>query len=366
MSDSALANTQAGAPLNPDVGARTVSNQVTLSEVRLDGSPYVNGLTLADKGETLVVATGDGRLWRHSLTKDLGEVHRFAALGAMPLFVSGDADDGSVLVGTDSGKVVRAAPDGTTSVCVYSDGGWAEKVAVDASGRRACSLGKRVILLDALGMMLAEFDDHPSTVTGLAFSDDGALLACSHYGGITLWPTSAAPAEPERLPWHGSHTMVTWSPDGRYLVTAMQENELHSWRMPERKSLRMSGYPAKIRSMSWTSDSRFLAVSGADTVTSWDFSGDGPSGRAPEEFGYVFNGVVTQVAAHPSDHLVAGGYNDGTVLIGHITKGDAIIARGGDGAAITQLLWTPDGSALIAGTATGAIATMSLRRKLAA
>lgn len=355
-----------GAPLNPDIGARTVSDQVTLSETRLDGTPYVNGLTLADRGELLIVATGDGWVWQLPVAKGVDAVGRLANLGAMPLFVSGSDAGGAAMVGTDSGKVVSVGPDGTTSVCVYSDGGWAEKVAIDATGRRACSLGKRVILLDASGTTLAKFDDHPSTVTGLAFSADSELLACSHYGGITLWQTNADSAEPERLTWHGSHTMVTWSPDGRYVVTGMQENELHSWRMPERKSLRISGYPAKIRSMSWTADSRFLAVSGADTVTSWDFSGNGPSGRAPEEFGYVFNSVVTQVAAHPSDHIVAGGYNDGTVLIGHITKGDAIIARGGDGAAITQLLWTPDGSLLIAGTASGSIAMMSLRRMLTA
>jgi len=206
VSDSALANTQPGAPLNPDVGARTVSNQVALSEVWLDGSPYVNGLTLAEKGEALVVATGDGRLWRHRLAKDLGEIHRFAALGAMPLFVSGSDTHDSVFVGTDAGQVAAVDQDGTVSVCVYADGGWAEKVAADASGRRACSLGRRVILLDPSGATLAEFDDHPSTVTGVAFSPDGALLACSHYGGITLWPTDGASAEPERLAWHGSHT----------------------------------------------------------------------------------------------------------------------------------------------------------------
>jgi WD40 repeat protein len=357
-----MTSPQLGTPLNPDIGARTVSDQVTLSEARLENNPHVNALAFAERDTAVVIAAGDGWLWRMPLAEGPDRMYRLAGLGAMPLFVAGGVADGGVLVGTDSGSVVAVTPDGATSVCVFSDGGWAEKVAVDPSGRTACSLGKRVIVLDGSGATLVEYDDHPSTVTGLAFSADGTLLACSHYGGITLWQTNGG--APERLSWHGSHTAVTWSPDGRFIVSAMQENELHSWRMPERKSLRMSGYPAKIRSMSWTSDSRFLAVSGADTVTSWDFTGNGPSGRAPEEFGYVFNCVVTQVAAHPKTHVVAGGYNDGTVLIGHVTKGDAIIARGGDGAPITQLLWTPDGEMLIAATATGTVATMSLRRML--
>jgi hypothetical protein len=93
-------------------------------------------------------------------------------------------------------------------------------------------------------------------------------------------------------------------------------------------------------------------------VTSWDCSRGGPSGKAPLEFGYAFNGTVRQVAAHPTRHLVAGGYSDGTVLIGEIEQETAMIARPASGSLIAALAWTPDGTALVAVDDAGATALM--------
>ena len=45
---------------------------------------------------------------------------------------------------------------------------------------------------------------------------------------------------------------ISFSPDGRFLVTAMQEPTLHGWRMVDGKHMRMAGYSAKVRSISAT------------------------------------------------------------------------------------------------------------------
>ena len=73
-------------------------------------------------------------------------------------------------------------------------------------------------------------------------------------------------AAPEMLEWKGSHLDVTFSPDGRFLVTAMQEPTLHGWRLADGKHMRMSGYAAKVQSMSWSADGKWLATSGADAA----------------------------------------------------------------------------------------------------
>lgn len=44
---------------------------------------------------------------------------------------------------------------------------------------------------------------------------------------------------------------VCWSPDGTYVMTAMQECELHGWRVADGTDIAMRGYAAKIRSMNW-------------------------------------------------------------------------------------------------------------------
>src|SRR5207248_11690114 len=84
----------------------------------------------------------------------------------------------------------------------------------------------------------------PSSVGGLAFAPKGFRLAIAHYNGATLWFPNAA-AAPERLEWKGSYLLVSFSPDGKFLVTAKQERMLHGWRLADGKHMRMSGYSAK-------------------------------------------------------------------------------------------------------------------------
>ena len=106
---------------------------------------------------------------------------------------------------------------------------------------------------------LAQFEA-PSTVAGLAFAPKGFRLAIAHYNGVTLWFPNAAGAAPESLEWKGSHLGVTISPDNKFLVTTMQEPALHGWRVADGQHMRMTGYPARVRSLSWTADGAFFAT----------------------------------------------------------------------------------------------------------
>ena len=73
--------------------------------------------------------------------------------------------------------------------------------------------------------------------------------------------------------WKGSHLGVTISPDGKFLVTCMQEPMLHGWRLADGKHMRMSGYSARVRSLSWTAGGDFLATSGSEQLILWPFEG---------------------------------------------------------------------------------------------
>ena len=149
--------------------------------------------------------------------------------------------------------------------------------------RLAWSTGKQVFARDPNGEIrtLAA----PSSVRGLAFLPKGYRLAISHYNGASLWFPNAA-AAPDELNWKGSHLDITVSPDGRFVVTAMQENALHAWRIADKKDLRLSGYPGKPRSLSWSSDGQWLATSGAEAAIVWPFnSKEGPVNKAPLELG---------------------------------------------------------------------------------
>ena len=96
----------------------------------------------------------------------------------------------------------------------------------------------------------------PSTVGGLAFAPKGLRLAVAHYNGVTLWFPNMA-AKPEFLEWAGSHLGVVFSPDNKFLVTAMHEPALHGWRLADNRHMRMTGYPGRVRSMSWSAGGKF-------------------------------------------------------------------------------------------------------------
>ena len=346
-------------PGNPDAGARIISPSVKLSE-----SPALGvhpTFTVIEPAQArAVIGYGDGAVRAIGLVLDGAQPSEVAKISATPIAAAADIGGAGVLIGTDGGDLLRL--DGSTITRLAETGGpWVGEIAVhDGKELRAFAAGKALTVLDAEGARVFEASDHPSTVAGLSFSPDGARIAAAHYDGVTVWSLADAGQKPVRLEWHGSHTAVAWSPDGKFIVTAMQDKEMHCWRWKDKTGMRMSGYPSKIRSLAWTADGQYVAASGADTVTSWDCAGKGPSGKPPLEFGYVYDGVVRQVAAHPTDRVVAGGYSDGTVLIGTVEQETAMIARPSSGHAVTGLAWTADGGTLIATDESGAVSVMRI------
>ena len=342
-----------------DHGARVVSPRIHSTTVKLGA--HVLAAVPLPAGDTAAVALGDGRVLFPSLHDGATEADPLE-LGAMALSVAGDPHGGRVLIGTEDGRLLAVQPGAEPSVLADTDAGWIEALAVDATGGRiAFAQGRTVQLLDADGGDLGLFRDHPSTVTGLAFTPAGGAFAAAHYGGVSVYRLDDG--ERRQLRWHGSHIAVRWSPDGRFIATAMQDRELHCWPADgSSNGVRMAGYPTKVRDLAFTPNGAFLAAAGADTVTAWDCRGKGPGGKPPLEVGYVFDALVTRVAPRPGGQELAAGYDDGTVLIGGIESGHCTIACAGGGAPVSALAWTPDGTRLVAGTEDGTFAVLTPER----
>ena len=193
------------------------------------------------------------------------------------------ASDGKrIVTGGDDGTLVATDASGEHRILATDDKRrWIDQVALGPDGAVAWSAGKTAHVLTKKGEQRSF--EAPSTVAGLAFAPKGFRLAIAHYNGATLWFPNAAGAKPETLEWKGSHLGVAFSPDGKFLVTAMQEPTLHGWRLADAKHMRMSGYSARVRSLAWTADGEFLATSGSEQLILWPFDGkDGPMGRQPK------------------------------------------------------------------------------------
>jgi WD40 repeat protein len=264
-----------------------------------------------------------------------------AASGGILCSVS---DGKQIMLGSDDGRVVSVDASGETqTLATDPKRRWIDNVAVHSDGSIAYSAGKTAFVKQPKGAEKSL--DAPSTVGGLSFAPKGFRLAIAHYNGVTLWFPNMA-GSGEFLEWKGSHLGVTFSPDGKFLVTAMHEAALHGWRLVDAKPMRMTGYPGRVRSMAWTTGGKALATSGADCVILWPFaSKDGPMGKAPAMLAPLPS-KVSVVACHPAADVIAAGYADGSVLMIRMDDGAEILVRRRDGVPIAGLAWSGDGKHL--------------------
>lgn len=286
-------------------------------------------------------ALGDGtvQVFDKSELRTKRQVHDGAILCAAPHPVAG-----ALLTGGDDGCICETEADGTLSVV---DNNLTRKwinhlVASPVSGVIAAASGKTVSVYRKDRQDAVHTFSYPSTVGGLALDAKGRRLAASHYGGVTLRYALMPDDKGVELKWAGSHLAVTLSPDADYVITAMQENALHGWRLPEKIDLRMDGYPAKTRSFSWDKRARWLATSGAQSAIVWPFVGKlGPQGKAPLQPGER-EALVTAVAFHPSEETLAIGYSDGAAIVVGLSEQKGMqLDEPGEGA-VTALAWSAD------------------------
>ena len=270
-----------------------------------------------------------------------GEILPVAVHGGGILCAASDGE--RIVMGGDDGKLVALDASGEVALLATDPKRrWIDNVALHPDGAVAWSAGKTAFVRGAKG---EESFDVPSTVGGLAFAPKGLRLAVAHYNGVTLWfPNMVATAEV--LEWAGSHLGVVFSPDNKFLVTAMHEPALHGWRLADHRHMRMTGYPGRVRSMSWSAGGKALATSGADTVILWPFaSKDGPMGKEPAMLAPL-QARVSMVACHPKQDIFAAGYSDGTVLMVRLTDGAEILVRKPGAVPVSALAWNAKGTLL--------------------
>jgi WD40 repeat protein len=307
------------------------------------GAPVVAAAFLRD---TAAFVLGEDAV---VLVADSGEELRAPVHGGAILCAA--SDGAQVITGGDDGRVMATDARGATNlITADAKNRWIDHVAAGPSGALAWSAGKDAFVRPRKGEERSL--SVASTVGGLAFAPKGLRLAIAHYNGVTLWfPNAQAPAE--TLEWKGFHAGVTINPNGRYLVSAMQEPALHGWRLADGKHMRMTGYTAKVHAMDWSADGEELATSGADQLVLWPFHGkDGPMGKGPRLLAPMDQRICA-VACHPKEPVAAAGYEHGLVLLIRLEDGAEIVAKHPGGGAVTALAWNKRGTQLAFGTEEG-------------
>lgn len=348
----------------------TLTVQQTFSAV-LDES--VVGLAWL-QGSRLAALTAAGSVWltdgtAESLRRIGGHAEGGLAIASQPT--------GPLLATGGQDGMIRLwdSKSGMQTAVIEAGAAWIERLAwrPDGSGV-AATLGRRVGVWDAAGLLVGRSDEHASTAADIAWQPDGARIAVAAYGGVTyLAPDGTGPIE--RVECKGSSLLLAWQPQARYLAVGNQDATVLFVVVESRETLQMWGFPAKVRSLAWSSDGRWLATGAGSGTVIWDASGPGPKGRMPLTLG-GHDGFVTSVAWQPAGTVLASGGSDGQVCLfqpgRHAGRGrtaddddsldspidaeDSVFLAG----EITALAWTSRGGLLAAADRRGTVAVLRI------
>jgi WD40 repeat protein len=281
------------------------------------------------------------------------EAHPDAAVQCAALHPSGRG----LVTGGDDGRLVWSRAGEAPVELANAGGRWIDAVAASAeSGLIAYATGREARVLDSKDAKFARTFVHERSVADLAFDPKGRKLACATYGGAALWFARIEGQTPQLLKWAGSHIGVAFSPDGKFLISSMQENSLHGWRLSDGRDMRMSGYSAKPRSTAFLLKGRLMATSGASGAVVWPFDGaSGPMGKEAAEIGFNETSLVTRVAAAFGGPTLAAGCDDGRVWLAELgTTRLATLREARPDSAVTALAVSADGRRLAWGDEAGA------------
>jgi len=316
---------------------------------------FVTDVVFQDDG-TAVFALGDG-----TVRFEAGAVIPAHPEGAVLSAAAHPSGEG-IVTGGDDGRLVWTRPGHDLVELAALSGGWIDAVAASpASGMIAFASGKTVETLDVKDPLFRRVFPHERSVAGLAFDPKGRKLACATYGGCAVWFARIADQKPQMFKWAGSHIAAAWSPDGKFLITAMQENMLHGWRVADAKDMRMSGYGAKPKSIAFLAKGQLMATSGASGAVVWPFRGNnGPMGEQAAEVGHREDAsLVTRVAAVEAGSRLAAGTSDGRVWFADVDGTRQVEVRDG-GAPISALALSPRGDRLAWGDEDGGAGVVDL------
>ena len=320
---------------------------------------YVIDLAWSPGGSTLAAASQSGGVMIYD-----------AKTGAVCHTLQGHADGTNVLSWSPTGLfLATGGQDGFIRLWNPSTGealvelklgdAWVEHLVWQPPGNSEFPLcliaaaGKKLAAIQTNGAIAHQFPDAPKTITALAWRPDGGAIATACFGHVVIWDTVTFTAQKE-FPYGNTIHALTWSPDGKWLVAGCQDNAVHLW-VPAAADLElhMSGYETKLKELSFSHDSKWLATGGGRDACVWDCTGKGPEGREPLSLPH--SARVCAVAFQNRHSRLATGSADGVFTLWDPNRKNPMIAEARMPAAVTKFAWSPDDTLLAVGTEKGAL-----------
>lgn len=313
-----------------------------------------------------------------------------AATGAVKQALAGHADGANALAWMPSARKAEAGgqrtdilatggQDGCVRLWNASDGkqlaevklgnAWVEHLVWQTVGGQLAgaasgpllfaAAGKKLVALQPDGSIAHHFPDAPKTISALAPTppsvlrpSSSAAVAAACFGQVVVWDAEKFTAQKE-FPYGNAIYALTWSPDGRWLVAGCHDNAVHLWVPAEDLELHMSGYETRLKELSFSQDSKWLATGGGKDVCVWDCAGAGPEGREPLQLPQTSR--TTAVAFQNQHSLLATGDGAGVFTLWGPTRKNPMVAEVKMPSAATKFAWSADDSLLAVGTEKGVV-----------
>ena len=197
----------------------------------------------------------------------------------------------------------------------------------------------------------------------MAWSPDGKSLAsASNDNTVRLWDFASG-RELRRLEGHSSSVRsVAWSPDGKSLASASDDNTVRLWDAETgRERCHLKDHSDGVRSVSWSPDGKTLASASVDeTVRLWNATSCREIIRLEGHLG-----PVTSVAWSPDGKAIASAGNDRTVRLWNAGHRRDLRRLEGHVGPVTSVSWSPDGKALASASGDGSVRIWDPRGALA-
>ena len=199
-----------------------------------------------------------------------------------------------------------------------------------------------------VGLRLAPADHHFGSVNSVSFSPDGKLLVTgSNDNSLRLWDVASGKALKTFEGHQGRVNSVAFSPDGKQLASGSGDNSLRLWDVASGKVLKtFEGHQDWVMSVAFSPDGKLVA-SGSDdsSLRLWDVA----SGKALKTF-EGHQGSVMSVAFSPDGKRLASGSGDNSLRLWDVASRKVLKTFEGHQDWVRSVAFSPDGKTLASGS----------------